>query len=95
MWNVSSGRQQFHARSIPAFPRTSTGFAIASAIEGVIAKRGQEIFMDTTLGKCTFCHVNAGAIAIIAGVNRGNGNFNPGIEQLPDQPARLTSELVE
>jgi hypothetical protein len=63
-------------------------------LRGTVAKRGQEIFMDTTLGKCTFCHVNAGAIAFIGGKNLGNANFNTGVESLPDQPARLTGELV-
>jgi hypothetical protein len=63
-------------------------------LKGVVARRGQEIFMDATLGKCTFCHFNAGANAIVAGQDLGNANFNTGVEQLPDQPARLTSELV-
>lgn len=63
-------------------------------LKGTVARRGQEIFMDTTLGKCTFCHQSAGATAIIGGKNPGNANFNTGVEDLPDQPARLTGKLV-
>src|SRR5213594_5041250 len=30
-------------------------------LKGTVAKRGQEIFRDNTLGKCNICHFNAGA----------------------------------
>lgn len=63
-------------------------------LKGTVPKRGQEIFMDDTLGKCNLCHVNAGATSIINGQNLGNANFNTGVEELEDQPARLTGELV-
>ncbi len=63
-------------------------------LKGTVAKRGQEIFLDTSLGKCNLCHVNAGATANFGNVNLGNANFNTGIEDLPDQPARLTDERV-
>jgi mono/diheme cytochrome c family protein len=59
-------------------------------LKGTVAKRGQEIFLDDRLGKCNICHRNAGA-------NRAagdNANFNTGVEDLPDQPARLTGERV-
>lgn len=61
-----------------------------------VAARGQEIFNDLTLGKCSACHFNAGANAdpSIFGPNPGNRNFNTGVEDLPDQPADLTGELV-
>ena len=63
-------------------------------LKGVVPKRGQEIFMDDTLGKCNICHRNAGATAVVRGRNLGNANFNTGVEDLPDQPARLTGERV-
>jgi cytochrome c peroxidase len=63
-------------------------------LKGTVAKRGQEIFLDNNLGKCNICHSNAGANAVIGGQNQGNANFNTGVEDLPDQPADLTNELV-
>ena len=63
-------------------------------LKGTVAKRGQEIFLDNALGKCNICHVNAGATANLGGQNAGNANFNTGVEDLPDQPADLTGELV-
>src|SRR3990172_327765 len=63
-------------------------------LKGTVAKRGQEIFLDASLGKCNLCHVNAGATANFRNANLGNTNFNTGIEDLPDQPARLTGERV-
>jgi hypothetical protein len=63
-------------------------------LKGTIAKRGQEIFLDNSLGKCNLCHVNAGATAFVGGKDLGNANFNTGVENLPDQPARLTNETV-
>jgi len=64
------------------------------SLKGTVPKRGQEIFLDDTLGKCNICHVNAGATTIVLGRNLGNANLNTGVENLPDQPARLTKELV-
>ncbi len=63
-------------------------------LKGTVPKRGQEIFLDNSLGKCNICHVNAGANASLGGQNLGNANFNTGVEDLPDQPARLTGERV-
>jgi hypothetical protein len=65
-------------------------------LKGTVAKRGQEIFLSPTEGKCFACHFNAGANAdpAVFGQNAGNQNFNTGVEDLPDQPARLTGELV-
>ena len=63
-------------------------------LKGTVAKRGQEIFLDNSLGKCNLCHVNAGATANFGGGNIGNANFDTGVEDLPDQPADLTGELV-
>ena len=65
-------------------------------LTGLVAARGQEIFMDRTLGKCNTCHFNAGANGdpTIFGPTAGNLNFNTGVENLPDQPADLTDELV-
>ena len=65
-------------------------------LKGIVASRGQEIFLDNTLGKCNACHLNAGANAnpAIFGPGAGNLNFNTGVENLPDQPADLSGELV-
>ncbi len=65
-------------------------------LKGVVASKGQEIFMDNNLGKCNACHFNAGASGnpAIFGPDAGNLNFDTGVENLPDQPADLTGELV-
>jgi mono/diheme cytochrome c family protein len=65
-------------------------------LRNIVASRGQEIFLDRTLGKCNACHFNAGANADpgIFGLPDDNRNFNTGVENLPDQPADLTGELV-
>ena len=65
-------------------------------LRSVVTARGQEIFLDNTLGKCNACHDNAGANGdpAIFGPNAGNLNFNTGVEDLPDQPQDLTGELV-
>jgi mono/diheme cytochrome c family protein len=66
--------------------------ALPLALKGTVARRGQEIFLDDALGKCNRCHANAGANAGFG--NLGNANFDTGVENLPDQPARLTGENV-
>ena len=68
--------------------------ALPLPLKGTVAKRGQEIFLDDRLGKCNICHRNAGANATLGGRDAGNANFNTGVEDLPDQPARLTGERV-
>jgi hypothetical protein len=79
-FQLSLGRQQDLTLPLP--------------LRGTIPKRGQAIFLDNGLGKCNLCHVNAGATANFGGGNIGNANFNTGVENLPDQPARLTGEKV-
>lgn len=66
------------------------------ALKGEVAARGQEIFLDRTLGKCSFCHFNAGANGdpAVFGAQGGNLSFDTGVEELPDQPADLTGEPV-
>jgi mono/diheme cytochrome c family protein len=64
--------------------------ALPLPLKGTVAKRGQEIFLDDRLGKCNVCHRNAGA----SRAPGDNANFNTGVEDLPDQPARLTGERV-
>lgn len=71
-----------------------TDLQLPLPLKGTLAKRGQEIFMDNSLGKCNVCHSNAGAITRAGAANLGNANFNTGVEALPDQPQRLTGELV-
>lgn len=75
---LSLGRQQDLALPLP--------------LKGIVAKRGQEIFLDDRLGKCNVCHVNAGATANFGTGNIGNANFNTGVADLPDQPANLAGE---
>jgi hypothetical protein len=63
-------------------------------LRGAVALRGQEIFMDDGLAKCNICHRNAGANAMLNGVELGNANFDTGVEDLPDVPVDLTGALV-
>jgi hypothetical protein len=65
-------------------------------LRSAVARRGQEIFNSGTEGKCSACHFNAGANADprIFGPDAGNRNFDTGVEDLPDQPARLLGEKV-
>lgn len=65
-------------------------------LKGTVSARGQEIFNSPTLGKCFACHLNAGANGDpnIFGPNPGNLSFNTGVEDLPDQPADLSGELM-
>lgn len=65
-------------------------------LKSVVAARGQAIFLDDSRGKCNICHFNAGANGDpdIFGAAGDNRNFNTGVEDLPDQPARLTGEKV-
>lgn len=67
-------------------------------LKGTVVRRGQELFLGPTTGKCFACHDNAGAnvnAVVTAAIGlSGNQNFNTGIEGLPDQPQDLTGELV-
>jgi len=63
-------------------------------LKGSLPKRGQEIFLDETLGKCNICHRNAGANATLGGQDAGNANFNTGVEDLVDQPIDQIGEQV-
>jgi hypothetical protein len=78
-FSLSLGRQQDLALPLP--------------LKGIVPKRGQEIFLDNSLGKCNRCHANAGATANFGAGSIGNANFNTGVENLPDQPADLSGEL--
>lgn len=79
-FQLSLGRQQDVVLPLP--------------LRGTTPARGQSIFMDDGLGKCNICHSNAGATTSLGGKNIGNANFNTGVEDLPDQPARSVGELV-
>jgi mono/diheme cytochrome c family protein len=81
-FQLSLGRQQDLSLPLP--------------LRSTRALRGQAIFNDLTTGKCAACHLNAGANAnpALLGPGVGNRNFNTGVENLPDQPADLTGELV-
>lgn len=77
---LSLGRQQDLSLPLP--------------LKGEVARRGQAIFLDNSLGKCNLCHLQAGATASFGGRDLGNANFDTGVENLPDQPADLTGSLV-
>ena len=64
-------------------------------LRGSEAARGQEIFLDDSLGKCNVCHFNAGANADrrVFDSNNDNRNFNTGVENL-DHPADRTGEAM-
>ena len=64
------------------------------ALKGTVPRRGQDIFLDDTLGKCNLCHVNAGANATLGAGNLGNIRVDIGVEALLDPPAGLTGEAV-
>jgi hypothetical protein len=69
--------------------------ALPLQLRGTVAKRGQELFLSPTVGKCFRCHGNAGAnVPSPIGGRSGNLNFNTGVENLPDQPQDLTGERV-
>ena len=63
-------------------------------LKGTVPRRGQDIFLDNTLGKCNLCHVNAGANATLGADNLGNIRVDIGVEALLDSPAALTGEPV-
>lgn len=79
-FQLSLGRQQELTLPLP--------------LKGVVPLRGQAMFLDPKLGKCNFCHENAGANANLGAGSLGNQNFDTGVEALPDRPARLTGEKV-
>lgn len=72
----------------------SVDLSLPLPLKGTVASRGQAIFLDNSLGKCNLCHVNAGATANTGGALLGNINFDIGVEDLPEQPARLTGESI-
>jgi hypothetical protein len=65
-------------------------------LKSKVARRGQKIFNDSTAGKCSICHFNAGAQGdpAIFGRKAGNLNFDTGIEDIADQPRNRTDERV-
>ena len=63
-------------------------------LRGTVAARGQEIFLDDSLGKCNLCHRDAGANASLGGQDLGNANFDTGVEELVDQPIDQIGERV-
>ncbi len=71
----------------------SQDLSLPLRLKGTVARRGQEIFLDNSLGKCNLCHANAGALSTF-GDSLGNANFDTGVGDLPDQPAQLTGEEV-
>lgn len=63
-------------------------------LRGPVARRGQEIFLDDSLGKCNICHRNGGANATLGGQDAGNADFDTGVEDLVDQPIDDIGERV-
>lgn len=70
---LSLGRQ-----SDPVLPLT---------LKGVTAANGQTIFLND-VGRCSRCHVNAGATANLGSGSLGNDNFDTGVESFPPEPPR-------
>ena len=64
------------------------------SLKGVVAARGQEIFLDRTLGKMQRLSLQCRRQwrPGLFGPMAGNLNFDTGVENLPDQPADLTGE---
>ncbi len=67
-------------------------------VKSAPAQQGKDLFFGEE--KCNFCHRNAGASAEIASskdpgepVITGNANFNTGVEDIPDHPARVVGFL--
>ncbi|CAB1059088.1 hypothetical protein D1BOALGB6SA_3846 [Olavius sp. associated proteobacterium Delta 1] len=81
-FQLSLGRQEEPALPLP--------------LKSKVAGRGQEIFNDSTRGKCFVCHFNGGAKGDpkIFGQNAGNLNFNTGVEDFSDQSQGLTADLT-
>lgn len=77
---LSLGRQQELSLPLP--------------LKGVLASRGQAVFMDNGLGKCNICHNNAGANAVLGGQAAGNANFDTGVENLSDRPQDQFGERI-
>jgi mono/diheme cytochrome c family protein len=65
-------------------------------LKSKVAERGQKIFNDSSAGKCSICHFNAGAKGdpAIFGRKAGNLNFDTGVEDVTDQPRNRTDERV-
>jgi hypothetical protein len=64
-------------------------------LKSPIAFRGQAIFNDPAVGKCSVCHFNAGANADTTFFKGGgNLNFNTGVEDLPDKPANSSGQFI-
>jgi len=60
----------------------------AMQFKSEVASRGRDIFNDTSLGKCSFCHFNAGA-----GISIGlNANFDIGVSNQADKPADILGQ---
>src|SRR5712691_6760480 len=66
--------------------------------KSALVQQGKDLFFGEE--KCNFCHRNAGASAEIASskdpgepVITGNANFNTGVEDIPDHPARVVGSL--
>jgi mono/diheme cytochrome c family protein len=81
-FTLSLGRQE--DLTLP-LPLTDAGVA-----------RGQQVFVSRTEGKCSGCHVNAGANAdpALFGAGAGNLNFDTGVEAAPGKPQDGSGELV-
>jgi mono/diheme cytochrome c family protein len=64
-------------------------------LRGREAERGQDIFLDNSVGKCNVCHFNAGANAdrSVFGSANDNRNFNTGVEEFA-HPAAQTGERM-
>jgi hypothetical protein len=62
-------------------------------LKGVAAANGQALFLND-VGRCSRCHVNAGATANFGGGSLGNDNLDTGVENFPPQPPRPAGIVI-
>ena len=67
--------------------------ALPLRLKGVAAASGQAIFLND-VGRCSRCHVNAGATADFGAGSLGNENVDTGVENFPPQPPRPAGIVI-
>lgn len=56
-------KSSMHFETFQFSPGRQSEIELPLALTGLVATRGQEIFLDNSLGNCNICHLNAGANA--------------------------------
>ena len=62
-------------------------------LKGALPEQGRQLFLDEE--RCNVCHRDAGSSAALPSDPpiTGNANFNTGVEDIPDHPARVVGSL--